>query len=217
MNHLLYSGGVNNNSTDSSTSSNSSDVSSIKATDNSISARRGSENLGTAVFKDDRLVGELTALETMCLSIIRGDVNSFLISIKDPQDEQEKIDLMLYVEKEPKIKVDIVNNTPYVSINLKFTGRIYSMRQDLKYLDASTLDLVSESASNYMTDILTQYLYKTSIEFKSDINDIGKYALSKFLTIQEFKKFDWNNNYTNSAFKVSVNTQIQSGFLITET
>lgn len=210
-------GGVNDNTVDASTSSKSSDVSDIKATDDSISAQRGSENLGVAVFKGDKLVGELTALETLCLSIIRGKVDSFLISINDPQNEQEKVDLMFSAEKSPKIKVDIVNNTPYVSIDLTFTGRIYSMKEDLRYLDTSVLDSLTEAASNYMKNILTQYLYKTSVEFKADINGIGKYCLQNFLTIQEFENFDWKNNYTNSAFKVSVDAEIESGFLVTET
>ena len=210
-------GGINENSTNATTSSNSSDVSDIKATDTSISAKRGSENIGTAVFKDDKLVGELTALETLCLSIIRGNVDSFLISIDDPQNEQEKIDLVLYAEKSPKIKVDIVNNTPYVSIDLKFTGRIYSMKEDLRYLDTDVLNAISQGANNYMENLLTQYLYKTSVEFKSDINGIGKYCLQNFLTIQEFENFDWKNNYTNSAFNISVNAEIESGFLVTET
>ena len=214
---MQYFGGVNTNSSDASTSNNSSDVSDIKSTDNSISASRGSENIGVAVFKKDKLVGELTALETLCLSIIKGEVESFLISIQDPQNPEEKVDLMLYAQKNPKIKVDIVNNTPYITTNLKFTGKIYSMKDNLKYLDSSVLDELSKGANKYLEDILINYLYKTSVQFKSDINGFGKYCLSNFLTIPEFENFDWKNNYTNSAFKVSVNTQIESGFLITET
>lgn len=217
MSLLQYFGGVNTNSSDASTSSNSSDVSDIKSTDNSISAGRGSENIGVAVFKGDKLIGELTALETLCLSIIRGEVDSFLININDPKNKQEKVDLMLYAEKSPKIKVDIVNNTPYVSIDLKFTGRIYSMKEDLRYLDSSVLDELSRQANKYLEDILINYLYKTSVEFKSDINGFGKYCLSNFLTIPGFEKFDWENNYTNSAFNVSVDAEIESGFLVTET
>lgn len=210
-------GGVNNNSPNSSTADKSSDVADIKSTDNSISAKRGSENIGVAVFKGDKLVGELTALETLCLSIMRGEVESFLITIQDPQNEEESIDLMLSVESGRKIKVDIVNNTPFVTVDLKFTGRIYSMKEDLKYLDSSVLDSISENANQYLENILTNYLYKTSTEFKSDINDIGKYCLSNYLTIPEFERFDWLNTYSSSTFDVSVNTQIQSGFLVTET
>ena len=225
FNHLTSStcepfailGGVNDNSPNSSTADKSSDVADIKSTDDSISAKRGSENIGVAVFKGDKLVGELTALETLCLSIIRGEVDSFLITIKDPQNQEETIDLMLSTENGKKIKVNIIKNTPYVTVDFKFTGRIYSMREDLKYLDSSVLDKISESANQYLETILTNYLYKTSTEFKSDINDIGKYCLSNFLTIQEFEKFDWNNTYSSSAFNVLVDTEIQSGFLVTET
>lgn len=210
-------GGVNDNSPTSSTADKSSDIADIKSTDDSISAKRGSENIGVAVFKGDKLVGELTALETLCLSIIRGEVDSFLITVQDPQNEEETIDLMLSAENRKKIKVDIVNNTPYVTIDLKFTGRIYSMKEDLKYLDSSVLDSISEKANQYLENILTNYLYKTSTEFKSDINGIGKYCLSNFLTMPEFERFDWLNMYSSSTFDVSVNTEIQSGFLVTET
>lgn len=210
-------GGVNNNSTDASTTSNASNIADIKATDNSISAERGSENLGTAVFKDDKLVGELTALETLCLSIVRGEVESFLISVNNPENQQEKVDLMFNLEKKPKIKVYIVNNTPYITIDLNISGKVYSMKEDSKYMNTTTLNSLSEEANKYLEKIITQYLYKTSIEFKSDINGIGEYALSNFLTIQEFEKFDWKNSYSNSTFKVTINSNVQSGYLLTET
>lgn len=210
-------GGVNNNSTDSSALSNASNIADIKATDNSISAKRGSENIGTAVFKDDKLVGELTALETLCLSIVKGEVESFLISVNNPENQQEKVDLMFNLEKSPKIKVYIVNNTPYVTIDLSFSGKVYSMKKDSKYMNSTTLDSLSEEANKYLEKIITEYLYKTSVEFKSDINGIGEYALSNFLTIAEFEKFDWENSYSNSTFKVTIDANVQSGFLLTET
>lgn len=213
---LAILGGVNTNTPNASTSSNASEVSDMKSTDNSISASRGSENIGVAVFKEDKLVGELTALETLCLSIIRGEVASFLISVQDPSGGQELIDLMLYNEDGKNITVDIVNNTPYITIDLKFTGRICSMKETSKYLENSVLESISQEANQYLKDIITTYLYKTSIEFKSDINDIGKYCLSKFLTISEFENFDWQENYANSTFNVTINTRVQSGFLITE-
>lgn len=208
-------GGLNNTS---DTSNNTfSDIADIKSTSVPIFSQKSSENIGVAVFKNDKLVGELTALETLCLSIIRGDVDSFLITVQNPQSQDETLDLMIYAQNGKKIKVDIINNSPYVSIELKFTGKIYSIKKDLKYLDSAVLDSISKKANKYLETALTQYLYKTSVDFKSDINGIGKYCLSNFLTTQEFKQFDWENSYQNSTFDVSVNTEIQSGFLITET
>lgn len=210
-------GGVNSNSSDSSTSSNFTNVDDIKSTDTSISAKRGSENIGVAVFKEDKLVGELSAEETLCLSIVRGEVESFTISIPNPQKEEKKIDLILYPEDGKKIKVHLVNGAPYITFNRKFTGKIYSMSNNSKYLDSSVLENISAEASRYLEEIITNYLYRTSVEFKSDINGFGKYCLSNFLTLPEFEAYGWQNNYTNASFKVSIDTDIESGFLITQT
>jgi len=210
-------GGINDNTTSGDTSSKDFNIADIKSTDTSFSAQRGSENIGVAVFKKDKLVGELSALETLCLSIIRQEVESFLITIDDPQNQDETIDLMLYMQKGNNIDVDIVNNTPYIKIDLKFTGRIYSMKENSKYLNSESLNDISNTANLYLENILTDYLYKTSTEFRSDINDIGKYCLSNFLTIDEFNEFDWEESYKNSSFKVSVDTNIESSSLLTET
>lgn len=209
-------GGVNNNSSDSNGNSKSTNVSDIKSTSTSFSGERNSENLGVAVFKEDKLVGELTAIETLCLSIIRGEVNSFLITVANPEDNEKQIDLMMYPENGKKIKVRIVNGSPYITYEAKFTARIYSMKEDSKYLNSSVLEAISEQANRYLEEVITQYLYKTSTVFKSDINTFGKYALSNFLTVPEFEEYDWRNSYANSTFKVSIHTEVKSGFLITE-
>lgn len=209
-------GGVNNNSSDANGNGQPTNVSDIKSTSTSFSGQKNSENLGVAVFKEDKLVGELTAIETLCLSIIRGEVNSFLITVANPEDNGKQIDLMMYPENSRKIKVHIVNGSPYITYDAKFTARIYSMKEGSKYLNSSVLDAISKQANHYLEEVITQYLYKTSTEFKADINTFGKYVLSNFLTMPEFEEYDWRNSYANSTFKVSIHTDVESGFLITE-
>ena len=46
----------------------------------SISGKNGSENFGIAVFKNDKLVGELNAFETICFLNIKNDLDRFLVS-----------------------------------------------------------------------------------------------------------------------------------------
>ena len=73
-------GGVNNNKE--SSLNNSAEISNIKSTDTTFVGDNSTENIGIAVFKDDKLIGELSALDTLCLSILRKQVNSFLSSVK---------------------------------------------------------------------------------------------------------------------------------------
>ena len=189
----------------------------IKSNETSISGKRGAENIGLAVFKKDKLVGELNAIETVCFSIIRNQVNGFLITIVDPQDEENYLDLYVYHNNDTKSKVDIVNGTPYITVDCKFDGRIYSMKDKSNYLDSNILEEISSSASEYIKLQMQNYLYRTAKTFNSDINGFGRNVLSKFLTKQELDEFNWLENYQNSFFTVNTDVNIKSGFLITET
>ena len=188
-----------------------------KSNETSISGKRGAENIGLAVFKGDKLVGELTAMETVCFSLMRNNVNGFLITIPDPRDDESYIDLYLFPAKSTKGNVDIINGTPYITVNCKFNGRIYSMKKDSKYLDNTVLDEISKTASKYIELQISNYLYKTSKDFKSDINGFAKYVLRKFSTLEEFERYGWLQNYENSFFTVNSDVCVKSGFLLTET
>lgn len=152
----------------------------------------------------------------MCFSLIKNDLNSFLLSIPSPEDSSKKIDIIVF-PKSHSITVKIINNSPYIEYKGEFMARIHSVNNNSKYLNSDVLDEISESLNNYLTNILTEYLYKTSIDYKSDINGFGKYSLTNFLTIPEFEKYDWKNSYKDSVFNVKVESLVDSSILITET
>lgn len=189
----------------------------VKSNETSIAGKRGAENIGLAVFKNDKLVGELTAMETVCFSLMRNHVDGFLITIPDPRDDESYIDLYLFPAKDTKGNVDIINGTPYITVNCKFNGRIYSMKKDAKYLDNTVLDEISKTASKYIELQISNYLYKTSKDLKADINGFAKHVLRKFSTLEEFERYNWLENYENSFFTVNSDVCVKSGFLLTET
>jgi len=189
----------------------------IKSNETSISGNRGTENIGLAVFKYDKLIGELNAIETVCFSIIKNQINGFLITITDPKDNEKYLDLYLYHDRSTKTKVDLINGSPFITVNCDFNGRIYSMKNDVDYLNNEVLEEISFAASKYMEVQMENYLYKTSKIYKSDIDGFGKSVSSNFLTIDKLEKFNWEQNYENSFFKVNANVNIKSGFLLTDT
>lgn len=209
-------GGVNTSDNNSSQALTP-DESNAKSNESPIIGERLSQNIGLAVFKDDKLSGELNAIETICFLSIRKEVDSFLISIPDPQNSNSKIDIYLTPNNTHNIDVSIVNGAPYIKINLEFSGKIYSMSRGSEYLDNNVLNSISTSCNNYLESQFSNYLYKTSTVFESDINGLGSYALSKFITTTEFNKYNWLENYKNSTFDVDINTIIDSGFLLTQT
>lgn len=188
-----------------------------KANSSSLSGRNNSENIGLAVFKNDKLVGELNSIETLSFLATRNEISSFLVSVPDPNDSSSYIDIYLTPVIDSIIDIDIVNGSPYIKVSYSFTGRIYSMKQDSNYLENDVLKKISESCSSYLKTIFSNYLYKTSKDLKSDINAFGKTAKSKFLTTEEFENYNWLEHYSDSFFDVSVETSIRSSYLLTET
>ena len=170
--------------------------------------------MGVAVFNRDVFIGELTAKETLCHLLICNNVDSCNISIPHPDDTDQNIDLYLYNNPEPKIKIDIINGTPFLKIQLNLEARILSINTDSKYDTEQKLTEISDSANQYIEKIVTDYLYKTSTKLKADIDGFGRYALSLFLTENEFNNYQWLENYKDSTFKVSVDTHVKSSFLL---
>ena len=190
---------------------------SLKANSTSISGKNGSENFGVAVFREDTLVGELNAFESVAFQNIKNSIDRFLISVQDPENENNVLDIYMTPSSNTSIKVDTSTKSPYVEINCNFTGRIYSMTQNSKYLSPEVLDSISKNCNSYLETQFSNYLYRTSRELHSDINSIGNYALKNFFTTKEFEDYAWLENYKNAFFKVKVNSSIKSGMLITET
>lgn len=189
----------------------------IKANESSIEGENGSENIGMAVFKGDRLVGELSSLETIAYLTMHNKVDRFLISIPDPEVAGHYLDIYLSPSGSTKVKVDTSTSSPYVKVKTKFTGRIYSMSENSNYLKSEILDAISNTCNQYLESVFSAYLYKTSKEFKSDINGFGKVAQSNFFTTPEYTAYNWHDSFKNSFFDVEIDTSVKSGMLITQT
>ncbi len=209
-------GGVTNSSTEYTGSTNAENDSSTKSNSSSLTGQSTAENTGLAVFKDDLLVGELNSIETLCFSILRNQVNGFLISVPNPNKANSYIDLYITPLSSPQIDVEILNGTPYISIDCRFTGRIYSMEEASDYLDPTMLNQISDSCSSYLKATITEYLYKTSKNLKADINGFGKIAKKNFLTLDDFYNYNWKEKYKDSFFTVNIDSSIRSSSLLTE-
>ena len=210
-------GGVSSEDNETTTGIDSQKDSSNKSNSSSLTGRTSSENIGLAVFKDDKLVGELNSIETLSFLATRNEISSFLVSVPDPNDSNSYIDIYLTPIIDTNVDVDIVNGSPYIKVSYSFTGRIYSMKQNSNYLEDDVLEKVSQSCSSYLKAVFSNYLYKTAKDLNADINAFGKSARSNFLTLQEFEDYNWLEHYTDSFFDVSVDASIRSSYLLTET
>lgn len=168
---------------------------------------------GLAVFKNDSFVGELTSSQALYHLIVSGHFKGTTLNIPSPFNDVDYISL--YISKaKTKNTVKIVNGSPYIKCNVKFTARVLSSSISANYLTNENIVKIQEYANSYFKANISDYLYKTSIEYKSDIAGFGRYAVRNFSNLEDWKEYDWLNNYQNSFFDVNIDTNISSSYLV---
>lgn len=92
--------------------------SNYKAEETSIEGDNNSEIMGTAVFKDDKLVGELDNIETLCHLIVTNKLENATITIPNPLHHSSDISFSIHLNKPTKNSVELINGFPYITCNV---------------------------------------------------------------------------------------------------
>lgn len=186
------------------------------AGENPVSDSDVIETLGIAVFSGDKLVGELTGLDSICHLIINNELNQCTLSVPNPFENTRYIDLLITSTQNTKCSVNIINNSPLVNINVHLIGYGLSLDSKTYYNTEESLNKIQKYAKKYIQRKLENYLYNTSLKYNSDISGFGKYAAKNYLTLDEWQNANWLGNYKNCFFNVNVEFTLKSGSLFGE-
>ena len=191
----------------------------LTAGSSSIQGKRGTENIGIAVFNDDKLCGKLTATETICHLLVNNDVDSFVISIDNPcsDNEKDKIELNIVPNKKSKISVNIEDGIPNIYTDINVQASILTLEKNMEYENTDTLNKFSAKAEEYLQNQLTDYFNKISKDYNTDIDCFSYKALSHFPTQKDWKDYNWKENFKNSRFHTNVKINVVSSQMITKT
>lgn len=196
--------------------SNNTPISEMVSGNAPILGERGTENIGLAVMKDGIYLDDLTALDTLCHTLISGEVNSFLLTINNTEIYEHYLDIELFENMNPKISVEIESECPKINVDIKLIGRISGIKDGINYSDEpSNLDLekISEITKQTIKKYIEEYLKKTSTKFKCDIDYFYNHAKRRFLTLQDWRKYDWSSKYLNSKFNVNIEAKVYYSLL----
>lgn len=208
-------GGINNKKTHSINDSNNLNGA-YKANETPIEYNTSVETMGLAVFKGDKLVGELNNIETMSHLIVTNKLQNATVTIPNPFQDSSSISLNIYLSKSTKNSLKFINGTPYITCKVFVSANSLSIEKGLDLGNNETLEILNQYLSSYLRNNISAYLYKTSKDFNSDIAEFGKYALKNYPTWDDWVTSDWLNNYENAFFNVDVESNVQSGYLFTE-
>lgn len=194
--------------------SNNTSLESIATGENIVEGDRGTENIGLAVFNKDKYIGNLSAIETLCYTLIEEEVDNFSVCIEHPTNPDKKIDVSVSSLEPNNVKVDISKDNPIITIKLNLTAKALTGQNSLDFSDKDTLNSVNSALKEFLTSKMKNFLYKTSKEYGCDINGFYRLVKQKFLTIPEYDNYNWEEMYKKADFNVEIDSDVISSFLV---
>ena len=89
------------------------------------------QNTGIAVFKKGKFISNLSVLNSISYSLISGRLESATISIKNPRNEEQLIDVLIKQIKKPEIKCNIINSYPFIELSFSLEYDVLSSTYEI--------------------------------------------------------------------------------------
>lgn len=202
----------NNSSSGQSTPGNN-DQNDSGGTSLEISGQRGTQNVGIAVFKKDKYIGQLSELESICHLLVTNNVDSFMLSIPTDNYPDNLLDLNISPVRATNIKVDTSSSSPNISVSVYCEAKVLTVGENSNYSDSKVLKELSSHSEKYLKENIKNYLNKTTKELNADIASFSQYAIPNFLTLKKWDNYRWASQYANANFTVNVDLDITSSLL----
>ncbi len=181
-------------------------------------ARKGgnpAELIGAAVFRGDKLVGELNLGEARSLLMTEGRYLHGAFTIPDPLDDGTFVTIEAYKQKDPQIKVTVTGDRPVIGVKVFYEGVTQNQQNDIDYQAEAFKPVLEKSYEDFMVKCISETIQKCQ-ELGSDIFGFGEIASMQFWTIQEWVQYGWPEKFKNAQVNVEASMIIRRTGVIVE-
>lgn len=150
---------------------------------------------GTAVFKDDRMIGKLNREETKYLLLIRSQLKGGLL-LTSMENNNKDITLEI---SECKSQLSHRMTDQELSMNVNVNMKVFLAEDDTSknYASIEGLDQIEESANNTLDYGITTLVKKVQSEYDSDIFGFASSIHRTDPDLWKKLKPDWDNVFQN--------------------
>lgn len=177
-----------------------------------ILSEKKNEVMGIAVFKEGKMCGTLNGKESACLQMVTGDFNYTYWTLQDPYDEDHIIVLNVFRRKKPVVKINMADGKVNAYVGIDLEGDFVSIQSMRGY--ESQPEIIEKEMEEILERDILKLLEKTRDNFDSDICGIGNFVKMKFLTLEEWEKYNWPEQYKHTDFDIDVSFRIRRTGLI---
>lgn len=162
------------------------------------------EFFGSAIYKDDKLIGFLNGHETKNLNMLRGDFERTTWDFSDPADEKLNLTIDMKVQKEGKIKVKRRKNKVMVTFDIELEGDLISVQSDRDYTKKKNRRLLEQTIEKTLKEESEALLDKFLHEWEVECFRINDHVKATFSTLKEWEDYKWKEHIKDIDYKMNI-------------
>lgn len=172
-------------------------------------------SIGSAVFKNDILVGYLNGNDTKSFNFILGNVNSGVITFPTPVEEDGNLfSFLVAIKVNTKNDVLLENDRIILKTKIKIKGYLGEVEGNIDITKGENLEKMAEACSKTVEEGIKSTVKKVQQEFGFDIFGFSHEFYKKYTN--EWRKIEgnWDEIFAEADFEIEVDTDIISTGLL---
>ncbi|MDH7480190.1 MAG: Ger(x)C family spore germination C-terminal domain-containing protein, partial [Syntrophomonadaceae bacterium] len=174
------------------------------------------ELMGAALFRGDRMVGEINGDQMTALMLLRHTFDQAYVSVQDPLVPEQMVSLNLYQHRTPRIKIDVSSPVPRISIEVFLEGGVLGIQSGSSYEDPRYRPLLEAATADRIRNDIIQLLQKTQ-QLGVDSAWLGRRAKIHFLTEKAWDEYRWKEVYPQASIDLAVHVDLRRFGLLRQT
>lgn len=168
--------------------------------------------IGSAVFKNGKMIGTITGEETRLILLLRKKsiANNWISTYPDPLDSKQSIAVNLIRYKKPSIKVHWQGSHPTIDENVPLTMQLLSIPSQIDYvLDQKKQAILKDHIEEDLAKKAEKFIQKTQKQLKGDPFLYDHNIRRHFGSWKAFKEFNWSKTYPSVPIYVKFDVTIE--------
>lgn len=165
---------------------------------------------GTAIFKDEKLVGKLSSDETAFHIMLTSILKSYTTTLDVNESEDNAINnqtsssnVNITQTGKAKIKVDTNGNRPRIDIKIPLNIVVLDTPAgEYDYLNSNYVSSVKKKVTEVLDKKMENYINKIQKEYNTDLAEFYKYSRKKFLTAKEYNEYNFKEKFKDAKIDV---------------
>ncbi|MCM3767694.1 Ger(x)C family spore germination protein [Neobacillus niacini] len=161
--------------------------------------------IGSAVFKNGKMIGKLTGQETSIVNTLDDTTNisDFIIDIPSPfPGTIKQMALRVMKEEDNTVKMNLKGPRPKIFITMPLKFEVMSNPSEVDFSKKKNRDILKAQIARHFKTEHEKLLRKAQKKYKGVPYPLSLDAQKYFATNQEFKKFNWTKSYQQAEIYV---------------